>query len=306
MTIESGVRTSRTDDLPGIRRVMEASLAVDRIPGFLASDVERAMIRIEPDPEGTAVAVEDGVVVGYVTPNHDDLTVAPDARRRGHGRRLVEAGRAIVRRRGEPELQLYVPLHLPASQAFAGAVGLHHRSSLWQFQLSAEAAATVPDPVFPPDVVVRTWDDARDADFEVWSAFMLAAFEGHPTPMHWTPAVVRHVHDQPDFDAAGILLVADAADPDRLVAFTRVELMEPDGPTGRRVGDVGLIGVLPTWRRRGLGRELLRWGVTSLRARGAGRIELSVEAANERATALYRAHGFEPAIEWPHWVIAAD
>jgi mycothiol synthase len=280
MTIESGVRTSRPDDLPGIRRVMEASLAVDRIPGFLASDVERAMIRIEPDHEGTAVAVEDGVVVGYVTPNHDDLTVAPDARRRGHGRRLVEAGRAIVRRRGEPELQLYVPLHLPASQAFAEAVGLRHRSSLWQFQLSARAAATVPEPVFPPDVVVRTWDDARDADFEVWSAFMLAAFEGHPTPMHWTPAVVRHVHDQPDFDA--------------------------DGPTGERFGDVGLIGVLPAWRRRGLGRELLRWGVTSLRARGAGRIELSVEAANERATALYRAHGFEPAIEWPHWVIAAD
>lgn len=35
-------------------------------------------------------------------------------------------------------------------------------------------------------------------------------------------------------------------------------------------------------------------------------IELSVEAANERATALYRAHDLEPAIEWSHWVLALD
>ena len=306
MTGGGEVRTSRADDLPGIRRVMEASLAFDAIPGFLANDVERAMVRIEPDPLGTVVALEDGFVVGYCTPNHDDLTVLPEARRRGHGRRLITAARAVVAGRGEPELQLYVPAHLPASMAFAEAVGLRYRSSLWQFQLDPAAAALVPAPVFPPDVVVRTWADDRDVDFEAWAAFMLAAFEGHPSPMHWTPAVVRHVHDSPGFDPGGILMVAEAADPERLVAFTRVELVTDDATTpGQRIGDVGLIGVLPAWRRRGLGRELLRWGVTHLRGRGAGRIELSVEAANDRATALYRAHGFEPAIEWPHWVIAA-
>jgi mycothiol synthase len=301
------VRTSQAIDLPGIRRVMEASLAHDGIPGFLAHDIERAMVRIEPDPLGTVVALEDGVVVGYCTPNHDDLTVLPDARRRGHGRRLVTAARAVVHGRDEPELQLYVPAHLPASMAFADAVGLRYRSSLWQFELSADAADRVPEPAFPANVVVRTWDDDRDTDFEAWAAFMLAAFEGHPSPMHWTPAVIRHVHDAPGFDPTGILLVTEAGDPERLVAFTRVELVPDDDAAapGRHVGDVGLIGVLPSWRRRGLGRELLRWGVTTLRARGAARIELSVEAANERATALYRAHGFEPAIEWPHWVVEA-
>jgi len=61
---------------------------------------------------------------------------------------------------------------------------------------------------------------------------------------------------------------------------------------GRPLGDINLIGVLPTWRGRGIGRALLQWGVAELRARGAARIELSVEAANERATGLYRAHGF--------------
>jgi ribosomal protein S18 acetylase RimI-like enzyme len=69
------------------------------------------------------------------------------------------------------------------------------------------------------------------------------------------------------------------------------------------IGYVTMIGVLPTWRGRGLGRELLRWSVGYLRDRGAQLIELSVEAANDRATELYRRHGFVPTIEWPNWTL---
>jgi len=163
----------------------------------------------------------------------------------------------------------------------------------------------VSPPAFPPEVTVRRWGVERDTDLEAWTAFMRAAFEGHPTEMTWTPAVIAGVHAAPDFDPDGILMVAAIEAPDEPIAFTRVEMTDRDEPPGQRTGDVGLIGVLPAWRRRGLGRELLRWGVTELRGRGAGRIELSVEAANDRATAMYRAHGFEPEIEWPHWVLQA-
>lgn len=299
MTRTVAIRAFRSDDATAVRAIQAACLATDAIPGFVESDIERAMIRVVADPGGTVVAAEDDAVVGYCTPDHDDLTVLPNARRRGHGRRLVVGALEVVRGRGHEELQLYVPPHLPASVAFAEAVGLRYRSSLWQFRLAADVA--VPPPSFPPDVLVRAWDPASDADYEAWASFMLAAFEGHPTRMTWTPSVIRAVHEDPGFDPASILLVADAADPNRLVAFTRIELH--DDLAAGRTGDVGLIGVLPDWRRRGLGRELLRWGVTTLRARGAGPIELSVEAANDRATALYRAHGFVPDIEWPHWVL---
>ena len=294
------VRGFQPGDEPGIRAVMEACLATDAIPGFIAEDIDRALIRIPADPAGTVVSLEDGVVVGYCTPRHDDLTVLPSHRRRGHGRRLIEAAAASERARGEDELQLYVPSHLPASTAFANAVGLAYRSSLWQFQLPADLE--VPRPVFPADVTVRPWDPA-DSDFDSWAAFMLAAFEGHPTTMHWTPEVIRAVHAGPDFHPDDILLVTETSASDRRIAFSRIELFERDRPPGQRLGEVGLIGVLPGWRGRGLGRELLRWGISTLRDRGAGVIELSVEAANDRATALYRAHGFEPAIEWPHWVM---
>ena len=70
---------------------------------------------------------------------------------------------------------------------------------------------------------------------------------------------------------------------------------------GTFVGEVALIGVLPQWRGRGLGRELLRWGVAQLLARGAGPIQLTVEAENELALGLYLRTGFEPAVKWPHW-----
>ena len=64
------------------------------------------------------------------------------------------------------------------------------------------------------------------------------------------------------------------------------------------------IGVLPGHRGRGLGRELLRWGVLHLRARGAGPVQLAVEALNDRALDLYRRHGFRASVEWPHWGLA--
>lgn len=296
------VRSSRPEDVDDIRDVMEACLATDGIPGFVRSDIERALVRIVPDPDGTVVALDGGRVVGYCTPHHDDLTVHPSFRRRGHGRRLVPAALDAVQRRGHDALQLYVPPHIPGSVAFAEALGFRYRSSLWQFQLPADHP--VPAPAFPADVTTRHFDPAIDTDVDAWVAFMLATFEGHPTRMTWTPSVIAHVNASPDFDPSGILLVTAVGAPAAPVAFARIETHTEE--TGAMTGDVGLIGVLPAWRGRGLGRELLRWGVTDLRRRGADRIELSVEAANDRATGLYRAHGFEPDIEWPHWVLPVD
>jgi ribosomal protein S18 acetylase RimI-like enzyme len=84
------------------------------------------------------------------------------------------------------------------------------------------------------------------------------------------------------------------------VAFAKVEV--GPGDDGVIEGWIALIGVLPAWRGRGLGRELLRWTVAYARAREAVRVELSVEALNERALGIYRRDGFVPTIEWPHWI----
>ena len=279
---------------------MDASFGVDRMPGASRVEIDVEVSRLPADPVGALVVEDDGVIVGYCAPRFDDLTVHPDHRRRGHGRRLARAGLELVAERGLGELTLFVPPHLPASVAFARAIGLTYSSSLWLFRL--QAGVSVPAPVLPDGHVTSPWTDTLDVDAFV--AFADAAWEGHPTPLHLTADLARLVATLPEFDPNGICLVALATAPEVPIAFAKVELRPDD--EGRSIGWIGQIGVLPVHRGKGLGRWLLRWSVTYLRARGAGVVELPVEAANDRALGLYRRNGFEPAVEWPHWVLSTD
>ncbi len=295
-------RPFRPGDEAGIRAVMEASFEIDRIPGWTRHDIERAVGRLAADPSGIVVAEQDGAVVGYAILRNDDLTVHPAHRRRGVGRALVAAARAAAAARGDPYLNLYVPPHLERSLAFARAVGLTYRKSLWLLELGADRE--VPAPAFPAGVTTETWSDAIDVDDYV--AFANASFEGHPTPLGLTPDIVRHVAGLPDFVPEGVLVLREGtgsrAGP--MIGFTKTErVVESDG---RRVGYVSQIGVVPAWRGKGLGRELMRWGIARLRADGADAVQLAVEAWNERALGLYRRTGFEPVVEWPHWVLPSD
>jgi mycothiol synthase len=277
---------------------MEAALEFDNFPGVTAWDLDIEVASILGEPDGAAVAVDDGVMCGYVCPGADDLTVHPAFRRRGHGRRLFAAGMEIVARAGEEDLCLYVP-STGAGQAFAAAMGLAYRSSLWRFNLPPDAA--VPSPVFPDDVVARTFGEW--VPLPQFVDLLNDSFAGHPSPISWTVGQIEYRHARPDFDPTSILLLTPADSPDRPIGFARIAVGPPEdgGSGGARVGEVRLVGVVPKWRGHGLGRELLRWGVAELRARGAGRIQLTVEAANELALGLYRRTGFEPAVEWPHW-----
>jgi len=294
------LRRFRRGDETGIRAVMDASFDVDRMPGWTHQEIEVAISRMPADPVGVVVAEDDGAIVGYCAPRFDDLTVHPGHRRRGHGLRLAQAALTLAAERGLDELTLFVPKHLPASVAFARAIGLTYSSSLWLFRLPP--GRPVPAPVLPAAYVTHPW--ASDIDVDAFVAFANAAWEGHPTPLHLTTDLARLVADLPDFDPQGICIVARTDAPDVPIAFTKTELRPDDD--GRPTGWIGQIGVLPAHRGVGLGRWLLRWSVAYLRGRGAEAVELAVEAANDRALGLYLRNGFEPAVEWPHWVLPVD
>jgi mycothiol synthase len=294
------VRRFRRGDEAGIRGVMDASFGVDRIPGATRVEINVVISRLPADPVGAVVAEDDGVIVGYCAPRFNDLTVHPDHRRRGHGRRLAEAALGLAAERGLEELTLFVPPHLAGSIAFAQAIGLAYSSSLWLFRLPDDVDVAVP--LLPDGYVTSQWADT--IDIEAFVAFANAAWEGHPTPLHLTSGLARLVAELPDFDPNGICFVASATAPDIPVAYAKVE-MRPDD-AGNPIGWIGQIGVLPAHRGNGLGRWLLRWGVTYLRRLGAGPVELAVEAANDRALGLYRRNGFEPTVEWPHWVLPVE
>jgi mycothiol synthase len=132
-------------------------------------------------------------------------------------------------------------------------------------------------------------------------ALLNDSFADHPGHVTWNLAQLMHAHARPDFDPSVTTLVSPADRPDDPIAFLQVGMRPAEGSDPAPVGEVRLLGVLSEWRGRGLGRELPRAGVAEVRARGAGRVKLAVEAGNERALSLYRRTGFEPVVGWPHW-----
>jgi mycothiol synthase len=211
----------------------------------------------------------------------------------------VTAARELVGRQGLPELQLWGEVDRPAAGAFIRALGFTYRSSLWLLVLPGDR----PDPaaIFPAEVAVRpVRPGIDDPDF---TAVLNAAFADHPSPLSWSEAYIREIHARPDFDPAGVLVLAPADDPDRLVGMCRTLVLPADVGPGR--GEIAVVGLLPEWRGRGLGRQLLRWGVGHLRSLGFDEVELTVEARNARALGLYHQEGFEDRVEWPHWVLPA-
>ena len=296
---DDAVRRFVRADAPAVLEVELASFDLDPPPGASRAEVAWMVERMAIMPDSTLVALEDGQVVGQCTPRTDGLTVHPSFRRRGHGRRLVEAARTMVGREGLTELSLWGDRRRPDAAGFIDAMGATYRSSLWQFVLPADRI--VPPAAFPPDVVVRALRPGEDDDRYV--ALINHAFEDHPSPLSWPSEYIHEIHARADFDPAGVLLVAPKADPDQLIGFCRT--LELPGDHGLRRGEVGIVGLLPDWRGRGLGRQLLRWGVAYLRSTGLAEIELSVEARNERALELYRQEGFAATVEWPHWVVPA-
>jgi len=80
-----------------------------------------------------------------------------------------------------------------------------------------------------------------------------------------------------------------ALDGDRVVGWCDVRRLEMDATL--HWGILG-IGVVPEYRGRGIGRQLLDRTIAEAWKRGFTRIELTVRTDNERAAALYRQLGF--------------
>jgi ribosomal protein S18 acetylase RimI-like enzyme len=74
-----------------------------------------------------------------------------------------------------------------------------------------------------------------------------------------------------------------------VVGWVDVERVPWEGM--RHVGRLGM-GLLPAYRGRGLGGALLQAALRASAHAGVTRVELEVDASNERAVALYRAAGF--------------
>jgi mycothiol synthase len=300
--MSSVVAPCRPADLPTLRALARhPSLADEFEPLQTDSGFDDLMGEPRVKPELRWIASVDGMPAGFcfafLAETHGGafamirLGVIDRWRQRGLGSALLSCCMASLEpwreRAGLREVNLSAWDPNPAAARFAARHGYTHRRNFWRME---RARAPVPAPAWPDGVAMRTYDGS-EASLAAFHDVYNRSFDGHyhyvRTSLEETRSIVAGTSFSPD----GLALAhRDGA----YVGFCR---NARHGPSG----EIALLGVVPEARGIGLGRALLRWGVSWLEARDADPLFLLVDGENEGALALYRSEGFTVARTRLHW-----
>lgn len=295
------VRTFNWDDLPALYDVMtragtapfayadapveafERSLRQPRLRAetdiFVADSGDRlegwVQVDLEPDI-GRAVAS-----LG-VDPDLDAVTLRPRLLRVAH-ERAKEAGADVM--------------HVPIAgsddlmRMAAGSIGLTASRVYIQMEYHPAPAylqgdrRPIPDG-FSPRSMEGLGEAARLTNLQN------AAFEGM---WGFAPNNVEEVEASLELPGQGPEQVLFLDDSDgRAVAYVWTKF-EPS--KGMSAGYVGMVGVHPDYRGRGLGEVITADGIRLVRDQGAGLVKLEVDRDNKPARRIYRDLGFKPVSE---------
>jgi mycothiol synthase len=209
--------------------------------------------------------------------------VAPEQRGRGAGSALLRW--TLARAAAEPGVReaWTIPRHTDAVPLLEAA---GFRLARTGEVMALDDPAAVPAPDWPAGVRLDTSLRGERLVEAVADAFDLA-YAHLPRYHGATRSQVARVFAHPDADPALCLL----AFRDGEVVGVNFCLLERRG--GAVEGWVHDLGVAPPARGAGLGRALLWQGIRALAERGADRVLLGVDAANDRARRLYRRTGFQ-------------
>jgi mycothiol synthase len=307
-----------SDELRALARLVEEVTEHDGVRPL--SEHVSLHLRYGGDEQGRNLLGHDerGTLVGYahldltdpVGGPNAELSVLPSARRRGLGRRLVDA---LLDESGDGRLRLWAHGEHPAAASLASAMGFSGERRL--FQLRRSLSAPLPEARLPAGVSVRTFVPGQDE--QAWVALNNRAFADHPDQGNQTVADVRTREREPWFDAAGFFLAERPADGARspgetelgdagaihagagggpgvrLVGFHWTKV-HPAGTSGsdEPIGEVYVVGVDSAEQGRGLGRALTIVGLDHLRDRGLSQAMLYVDETNVGAVRVYESLGF--------------
>ncbi|QTE29702.1 mycothiol synthase [Pengzhenrongella sicca] len=224
-----------------------------------------------------------------------ELAVAPQWRRRGVGRQLLDGALAAA----PGPLSVWAHGDLPAARALAAGAGLAVVRELWFMTADLPAAPPAPDPVgppsppdparavaLPPGVVVRAFVPGRDED--AWLRVNARAFANHPEQGRLTRRDLDARQCEPWFDPAGLLL----AERDGALLGSIWLKVHPGDGADAAAGEIYALGVDPDAQGLGLGGALTRLGLDQLIGRGLRRAILYTEGDNTVAIAAYTRAGF--------------
>ncbi|MDD4903545.1 MAG: GNAT family N-acetyltransferase [Candidatus Bipolaricaulis sp.] len=250
-----------------------------RAPGF---DLERDT-RVLVDPSGNPAGYAE---VWDIDPPHVRIwawgCVDPVHRGRGVGSDLVawqeERGRAALAQapvgsrvilRQTVSTRDESGLELLASAGYA-AIRRNYRMRI-------DLNGSVPEPVWPSGVALRTFH--ADQDLVPMVEAIRSAFRDHwgyvESPLDSDVADWRHViTEEKSFDAGLWFLATAGGD---IVGVSLCSAMEPEDPD---LAYVNTLGVVQTWRRRGIALALLHHSFRELGGRGKRRVALGVDGSS--------------------------
>ncbi len=150
----------------------------------------------------------------------------------------------------------------------------------------------------PGAVQVR---EAADAERAAMLALTFAAYADYGTaigPAAWAVyrgSMAARILDDPT--VTRLVAVADGT-------VVGAVLLQPPGPDSPPGPEVGLLGVDPAWRGRGIGAALMDACIARARAAGAGALYLHTEPRMPAAVTLYQRLGFTRAPAYDYSPVA--
>jgi ribosomal protein S18 acetylase RimI-like enzyme len=234
-------------------------------------------------------AYDRGALVGFawLPPDREPeacLMVHPTHRRRGLGLALLAAVRAEVRRRGLSGFPLVCDEASPSGTAFVAAVGGRYRESEYRLELDPAAV----DRSRPRHVALRLRPAGADDSATLVRLLARSFGADEESARDQTERMLREPNRRHYLATLG----------DESVGLLRI------GEHGESA-DVTAFGVLPEYRGRGYGRQMLLDAVDVLLGEGRERIVIEVATDNERALGLYRSCGFKVTTAYGFYELAA-
>jgi ribosomal protein S18 acetylase RimI-like enzyme len=222
---------------------------------------------------------ERGALVGFawLSPGPEPeacLMVHPAHRRRGVGRALLAAVRTEVLRRGLPGYLLVCDEASRSGKAFVAAMGGRYHSSEYRLDLDRSAV----DRSRPRHEALQLRPAVAE-DATTLARLLAASFSMPEASAREQTG--RMLRDPTRRHYLGML----ATEP---VGLLRIGVYEA-------YADVTAFGVLPEYRGRGYGRQMLLDAVDVLLRESSGRVVIEVATDNARALGHYRSCGFKVA-----------
>jgi ribosomal protein S18 acetylase RimI-like enzyme len=272
------------------QRLTEAEIAEIKHLTTLCNNYENlhtrpsfVMMRNRPEQQINDFLYYDvGAIVGYLSLDHygfDEneliLMVHPDYRRTGIGRTLLNAAQIEGKRRGIKRLILICEDYAPSGQAFVQAVGAQldfaeHEMVLGTFR----ERGTVDERL--------TFRRAKDSDMDMLIAIRATDSENEERAREYMQEWF-HYPKQYFYIATFAEKSLGSQEP---VGMIRLDEMEQD------IAIYGFV-LVPKYRGRGYGRQMLEETIRTIRSVSQKRITLEVDTTNTIAMNLYLSVGFD-------------